>query len=782
MMSEAMGELFSNDNIIEQDLEIRVNQESNQVTVHEYDYSLTSLSPNARTVLEKRYLKKDESGNVMESPKELFLRVARAIAAVEANYGGDVEQSEIKFYRMMASLDFLPNSPTLMNAGRDLGQLSACFVLPIEDSMEGIFETVKNTALIHKSGGGTGFSFSRLRPKNSTVKTTAGTASGPVSFMQVFNSATETVKQGGTRRGANMAILRVDHPDILEFIACKTKENALTNFNISVAVTDDFMEAVVTNDQYNLISPQNGKIVSQISAREVFDRIVANAWRNGEPGIIFIDKINRDNPVPHLGDIESTNPCGEQPLLPYESCNLGSINLDHMVKDGFIDWEHLREVTHNAVHFLDNVIEANKFPLDKIREMTFKTRKIGLGVMGFADMLYQLEIAYDSEEAVETAERVMSFIQEEARQKSRDLGQERGLYPAWREGALRMRNSTVTTIAPTGTISMIADASSGIEPNFALAYTKTVLDGKSLQYMNRRFENAARTEGFYNEDLVKLLAMGETLNNIPGIPEEIRRVYRTSPEIEVKWHIRMQAAFQKYTDNAVSKTINFHFSTTEEDIRQAYLTAFRLGCKGLTVYRDGSRQAQVLKTGGGSSQRKDSEAEAAAITPLPRKRPRITRGLTERVNTGEGMLYITINEDMDEPCEIFTTIGKHGGNAAAQSEAISRLISLCLRCGIDAKSIIKQLKGIAGPSPVWDDGQLVLSTPDAIGKVLERHLERRAKASSAPKSPKPKPEPVKTEEQVPPVLSSAACPECGGIVYYEEGCITCHSCGNSKCG
>lgn len=782
-MSEAMGELFSNDNIIEQDLEISVNQESNQVIVHEIDYGLTGLSANARTVLEKRYLKKDESGNAVETPKELFLRVARAIAAVDKSYGGDTEQSEVKFYRMMASLDFLPNSPTLMNAGRDLGQLSACFVLPVDDSMEGIFETVKNTALIHKSGGGTGFSFSRLRPKNSNVKTTAGTASGPVSFMQVFNSATETVKQGGTRRGANMAILRVDHPDILEFISCKTKENALTNFNISAAVTDDFMEAVVTNDQYNLISPQNGKIVSSISAREVFDKIVANAWKNGEPGIIFIDKINRDHPVPHLGEIESTNPCGEQPLLPYESCNLGSINLDHMVLDGEIDWERLREVTHNAVHFLDNVIDANKFPLDKIREMTLLTRKIGLGVMGFADMLYQLGIAYDSEAGVEMAERVMSFIQEEARAKSRELGIERGLYPAWREGALRLRNSTVTTIAPTGTISMIADASSGIEPNFALAYTKTVLDGKNLQYLNRRFEDAARAGDFYSEDLAKMLAQGDTLNNIPGIPDDIRRVYRTSPEIEVKWHIRMQAMFQKYTDNAVSKTINFPFSATEEDIRQAYMTAFRLGCKGLTVYRDGCRKMQVLTTGSSSAgEKKEAEAALLPISPTPRKRPRITRGLTERVNTGEGMLYITINEDMDGPCEIFTTIGKHGGNAAAQSEAISRLISLCLRCGIDAKSIIKQLKGIAGPSPVWDDGQLILSTPDAIGKVLERYLERRAKPATAPKPLRPKPEAAKTEEKIPVTLSSATCPECGGTVYYEEGCITCHSCGSSKCG
>jgi ribonucleoside-diphosphate reductase alpha chain len=758
-------DLFTDSKLIEHDIELK----TDTLEVREVPFAPTTLSANAKTVLEKRYLKRDEEGNIIETPKELFLRVAKAIAYLDAKYHGDIDKMEEVFYRLMASLDFLPNSPTLMNAGRDLGQLSACFVLPVEDSIEGIFEAVKNTALIHKSGGGTGFSFSRLRPKNSIVRTTNGLASGPISFMQAFNAATEAVKQGGTRRGANMAILRVDHPDILEFISCKTSENCFTNFNISVAATEKFMDAMLTGCEYDLISPHNKTVVGSLSAREVFDKIVECAWKNGEPGIIFLDRINRDNPTPELGEIESTNPCGEQPLLSYESCNLGSINLDHMVKSGEVDWERLKHTIHASVHFLDNVIDANRFPLPQIRDMTFKTRKIGLGVMGFADMLYQLRIPYDSEEAIALAEKVMRFIQEEARVKSAELAQTRGPYPAWRQDRPFQRNATVTTIAPTGTISMIADASSGIEPNFALAYVKNVLDGKSLHYLNRRFEESAISGGFYSPELTQALINGESLDNLTQVPPDIRRVFRTAQNIEVKWHIRMQAVFQKYTDNAVSKTINFPFSATEKDIKEAFLMAYRLGCKGLTVYRDGSRVKQVLKSG-------DAKVPAVSddkASPTPRKRPRITKGVTEKVNTGDGPLFVTINEDMEGVCELFATIGKHGGNAASQSEAIGRLISLCLRCGIDSKMIIKQLKNIAGPNPVWDDGQLILSTPDAIAKVLERHIERREKT-------------MQTETKSVPEkkyrTTGDTCPDCGGVLVYSEGCSTCHSCGYSKCG
>ena len=762
-MSELLGELFPGDRLTEHEIELN----TYTLEVEEFPFTPAILTENAITVLQKRYLKKDLEGRLLETPEEMFRRVAKAIAVVEEKYGGQVGETEELFFRLLASLDFLPNSPTLMNAGRELGQLSACFVLPVEDSMEGIFETVKQTALIHKSGGGTGFSFSRLRPKNSPVCSTAGTASGPVSFMHVFNTATETVKQGGTRRGANMAILRVDHPDIMEFITCKTSEHQLTNFNISIAVSDKFMEALAVSGEYKLLAPHTKETTAVVSAREVFDKIVECAWRNGEPGMVFIDRINQDNPTPELGEIESTNPCGEQPLLPYESCNLGSVNLDHVVKDGVINWKKLRLIVQIAVHFLDNVIDANKLPLPQIEEMTLNTRKIGLGVMGFADMLHQLRIPYDSAQGLAKAEEIMSFIREEARQKSRELAKTRGVYPAWREGALPLRNATVTTIAPTGTISMIADASSGIEPNFALAYTKNVLDGEKLNFLNKHFEETAKTERFYSEDLMQALIDGESLEHFKRVPDSIRRVFRTSREIETKWHIRMQAAFQKYTDNAVSKTINFPNSANEEDVRTAFLMAYQLGCKGLTIYRDGCRKNQVLIAG---DETDDSDGDPKKVSAQPRKRPRVTKGITERVNTGDGMLYITINEDLEGLCEVFASIGKHGGNMAAQTEAIGRLISLCLRCGVDAMSIVKQLKGIAaGHSHAWDNGELVLSAPDAIGKVLENYIKNKQR--------KENPQPVKeTNGQ-----KWEICPECGGFLIFQETCSQCRSCGYSKC-
>jgi len=571
------------------------------------------LTDNALRVLEKRILARDHHGRVVETPENMFRRVARSVSEADLQHGtpADAAAAEEAFFEMMSGLEFLPNSPTLMNAGRNLAQLSACFVLPVEDSMEGIFGTLRDTALIQKSGGGTGFSFSRLRPRQDLVESTHGVSSGPVSFMRLYNFATEVTKLGGKRAGANMAILRIDHPDILEFIAAKTNPLELNTFNISVAVTDEFMEKIRNGERYDLINPRTREVVSQLDARDVLDRIVESAWRNGEPGVIFIDRINRDNPTPELGEIESTNPCGEQPLLPYESCVLGSINLAKFHREGAVDYARLKTVVALGVHFLDNVIDVSEYQIPQIAEVTRLNRKIGLGVMGWADLLILLGIPYDSDEAIKLGEEVMAFISREALEASINLAKQRGPFPRWFQESIRKkggeeqteslrsqerRNATVTTVAPTGTISLIANCSSGIEPVYSIAYSRLSFESERMTFVHPLFENYARERGFFSEDLMKRVAETGSLHDLPEVPAEAARVFVTTHEIAPEWHVRMQAAFQKHIDAAVSKTINFAAGATVDDVRRAYVLAHELGCKGITVYRDGSREKQVLST------------------------------------------------------------------------------------------------------------------------------------------------------------------------------------------
>jgi ribonucleoside-diphosphate reductase alpha chain len=1022
------------------------------------------VTANAKVVLERRYLKKDDNGKPIETPRGLFERVSRAIASAEKNYGrSDAEIDKIAehFYDMMARLEFMPNSPTLMNAGRELGQLSACFVLPVGDSMEEIFDAIKYTALIHKclvpetlvmtdggcrmlgnvesgtsiethkgmdlvdsrhfngiqevftvrtvegnsitgtalhklltrndegefawkkigqlgpydklvmklggwlggadvsvshemhefvdtgaddrlitaderglcsflrktftdhgwitpdgtismdagsvklatdlqtmlfylgvptmrnerkiivctrsgfitfrekvgfdstilsrrleaadpermsaelgsmglthnepdddgnyvvtvgevcpagrrevvdltvphshaylangfvshnSGGGTGFSFSRLRPANDTVKSTAGVSSGPISFMEVFNAATETIKQGGTRRGANMGILRVDHPDILEFITSKRDNTKLTNFNISVALTDKFMKALEADEEYDLVNPRSKNSNQKLKARKVFDLIVNMAWRNGEPGIIFLDRINRDNPTPKAGEIESTNPCGEQPLLPYESCNLGSINLAKMLtfKDGRValDWNKFGDTVRWSVRFLDNVIDMNRYPLPQIEQMTRANRKIGLGVMGFADMLLRLGISYDTQEALKLGADIMKFLNDEAHKASVALAEERGSFPNFPESTLakrfhKLRNATVTTIAPTGTISIISGVSSGIEPIFAVAYVRNVMDKDILPEVNPIFAEVARERGFYTDDLMKEIALKGSLNDVRAVPEDIRRLFVTALDISPEWHIRMQASFQDHTDNAVSKTVNFPKEATPKDVETVYILAFKLGCKGVTVYRYGSREDQVLSVGGEVT-KNEAEVEGTEddeAARLPRARPYLTRGSTQRIETGCGHLYVTINEDERGLCEVFTQMGKSGGCTASQAEAVGRLMSLALRSGIEPEAIVKQLKGIRCPTPLWQPGGMVLSCSDAVAKALERFVKEKGVADEAGMSSAPAPEQgtVSKQNYVNKGDVCPECPECGSMVEYVEGCVVCRTCGFSKC-
>jgi ribonucleoside-diphosphate reductase alpha chain len=793
------------------------------------------LSSNALKVLERRYLSKDESGNITESVEDMFRRVARHVSQADKIYDpdADIEAVEEEFYQLMTNLEFMPNSPTLMNAGKPLGQLSACFVLPVDDSMEAIFDAVKHAALIHKSGGGTGFSFSRLRPKGSAVRSTGGVASGPVSFMKVFNAATEAVKQGGTRRGANMGILRVDHPDIMEFIQCKKDNTDITNFNISVGITEEFMKAVQEDREYDLLDPRNKKSVAKLRAREVFDLIVDMAWHNGEPGIIFLDRLNRDNVVTELGEIESTNPCGEQPLLPYESCNLGSINLTKVVElhEGkyTVNYAKLARIVDSAVHFLDNVIDVNRYPLPEIEQMTKGTRKIGLGVMGFADMLFKLGISYNSDEGVQLAEKIMQFIQERSKKASMDLAKSRGVFPyydksIYKKQGIKIRNATTTTIAPTGTISIICDASSGIEPLFALSFVRNVMDNDELPEVHPYFREVAVREGFYSEELMKEIAHKGTLQGMEGIPEHIRKIFVTAHDVTPEYHIRMQAAFQQNTDNAVSKTVNFPNSATREDVRNVYLLAYQLGCKGVTIYRDGSRDTQVLNIGEGKGKGKDQSLtekieerlvdKGADKKITPRPRPDVTMGITEKVRIGCGNLYITVNYDEHGICEVFTNLGRAGG-CPSQSEATSRLVSMALRSGMDVETLIDQLKGIRCHSTLRQNGLKVLSCPDAIGRVIEKvmklKLDDRLEASdidmdigstnmikrhsclsncSLCSLKEICQNPSKENGGVFLPVNSArdkkdttTCPDCGSkMMEHEGGCVVCRSCGYSKCG
>ncbi|MDR1891802.1 MAG: vitamin B12-dependent ribonucleotide reductase [Oscillospiraceae bacterium] len=758
------------------------------------------LSQNAQSVLEKRYLARTGNGTQAETPEDLLKRVARAVAEGDRRYGGaeEVQGSFDAFFNMMDRLEFLPNSPTLMNAGRPLGQLSACFVLPVADSMEDIFDAVKNAALIHKSGGGTGFSFSRLRPAGSAVNSTGGVASGPVSFMKVFNAATEAVKQGGTRRGANMGILRIDHPDINGFISSKTQNAEITNFNISVGITEAFMKAVERGCDYDLINPADGSVSGRQNAREIFDRMVSAAWQNGEPGIVFLDRLNRDNAVPSQGEIEATNPCGEQPLLPYESCNLGSVNLAKMLRtiDGnrAVNWEKLRQTVGTAVHFLDNVIDVNHYPLAKIDEATRATRKIGLGVMGFADMLLLLGIPYNSDEAVRLAESLMEFISNAAREKSRELAEKRGAFPLFdvsiRAGGEPVRNATVTTIAPTGTLSIIANCSSGIEPVFGFAYIRNIMDGTELTEVNPVLRQTLERRGLLTDELLRQIAAHDTLAQLDGVPEDMKQVFVSAHDISPEYHIKMQAAFQKHTDNAVSKTVNFRRSATPEDVREVYFLAYRLGCKGVTIYRDGSRSEQVLNIGKVNKENAaDTPVESGFITPRPR--PEVTIGVTECTKSGCGNLYITVNYDDKGICEVFTNTGRVGG-CPSQSEATSRLVSVALRSGMSVESIVKQLKGIRCPSTVRQPGMKCSSCPDAIARAIEKvaRAQEFEGYRSAPVNDKLAAGGKLAQDFARENLTvygkndvpARVCPECGSELEHEGGCVTCRGCGYSKCG
>jgi ribonucleoside-diphosphate reductase alpha chain len=822
------------------------------------DLPRAELTENARLVLARRYLKKDASGDPIEEPETMFWRVARTIAEVDADYGGSesaVDEVARQFYDLMINGRFEPNSPTLMNAGRPLGQLSACFVLPVDDALSngqsGIYDTLKSMALVHQSGGGTGFSFSRLRSEGETVRSTMGVASGPVSFMKLYDASTDVVKQGGTRRGANMGILRVDHPDIRRFIMCKNDTTQITNFNISVAITDAFMEAVSEGAKYDLVNPKTREITGSEDAREIFEMIIHGAWLTGEPGTFFIDRANEYNPVPAIGEYEATNPCGEQPLLPYDVCNLGSINLGQFVKsdarpgdvDEGVDWDALATVVHLSTHFLDNVIDANVYPLREIHDLAQNIRRIGLGVMGWADMLVRLGIAYDSQEGVDLGRRVMEFVNEQSRVESERIAGTRGVFPAWEESiwgpkgkaarkqngerirAMRkLRNCNLTTVAPTGTISIFAGCSGGIEPLFAVAFMRNQA-GALMPDVNPDFVRVAKEGGWYSDELMEGIA-NEGHIHFDQVPEDVQRAFRTAHDISPEWHVRMQAAFQEHTDSAISKTTNFSREATEGDVREIYELAFSLGCKGVTVYRDGSREGQVLSTGKtaqtgeavaqiaaevselehhladareeahnlrlevervkGDLQDRDVEAGSARHK---RQRPAALRGYTMKMNSPLGDLYVTINEDeRGRPFEVFCTLGKAGGAAMADAEAMGRLMSLALRSGIPITQVKEQVRGISCDRAVGLGPNKVLSVPDAVGQAIEHYLEEKEGIQEALVLTVDPPR-GDVEPQAAPVFGGSeifdmgTCPDCGtGHLAFEEGCKKCHVCGYSECG
>jgi ribonucleoside-diphosphate reductase alpha chain len=836
-----------------------------------------SLSQNARTVLAKRYLVKDESGEPIESPEGMFWRVASVVAEADRRYGASdavVQAVAEDFYRLMTERRFEPNSPTLMNAGRPLGQLSACFVLPVADALsngkDGIYDTLTAMALIHQSGGGTGFSFSRLRPKGSIVRSTTGVASGPVSFMKLYDASTDAVKQGGTRRGANMGILRVDHPDIMDFVTCKEDLTQVTNFNISVAITEAFMEALRNGRSYDLIDPHSGAVVGQMDATMVWDKMILGAWRTGEPGCFFVDEANRYNPVPHLFSYEATNPCGEQPLGPYDVCNLGSVNVGYHVKDGQLDWDAFRRDIHLSTHFLDNIIDANHYPLPAIDALSKRIRRIGLGLMGFADALVRMGIAYDSPEGVEMGRKVMAFLDIEGKRESERLAHERGTFPEWarsiwgpdetcaRDAAGKRirpmqlyRNCNVTTIAPTGTISIIAGCSSGLEPLFAVAFMRNQAGGM-MPDVNEDFVAIAKREGWYSDSLMEQIAR-EGRIDLPDVPVKWQRVFVTANRIAPEWHVRMQAAFQEHCDSGISKTTNFAHTATVEDVRSIYELAYELKCKGVTVYRDGSRDNQVLSTGATEKAQAEREQGGAPSTVVAdrreigelqgqitelvaeierlkralydseaenlqrrakRSRPEKLRGMTTRYETPLGTMFINITEDeRGQPFEVFINLGKAGGAAMADAEAIGRLISLALRSGIPLPAIHRQLRGISSDRAVGVGPKKILSVPDAIGLALEEWWRDRTQGQqqdllggvSTPKAGVPVLDDVATSVAAPsPVVgfggSGAAgqstlsvpgtgmssfigtCPDCGSQLEFAESCMKCHVCGFSECG
>lgn len=734
------------------------------------------ITENAKKVLENRILRKDEYGHVIETPQEMVNRVAHVVADKETELTNKFDWKD-KFYDIMYNLYFLPNSPCLRNAGTDMGLL-ACFVLPIEDSMESIFGTIKDMALVQKAGGGTGFSFSRLRPKGDMVNSTGGIASGPVSFMKVYNAATEEIKQGGARRGASIAILRVDHPDILEFIECKKQDGKLNNFNISVAVTDDFMEAVKKDKLFELKNPRNGDCDQIISAKDIWGKLIEGAWRNGEPGIMFIDTINKHNPLPELGDIEASNPCGESVLLNNEACCLGSINLAKMVRDDIgnvvrnvIDWNLLKNVTHTAVRFLDNILDVTEYPLPQIKEMSLGNRKIGLGVMGWGDMLFKLGIPYNSQKALDLAWKVMGVVDEEAFMASHVIAEEKGVFsnwhksPSFQEKYGKVRNASRTCIAPTGTLSIIANCTSGIEPAYGLVYEKHVLDGQTLYEVNPVFEQELKNRGIYSKGLLQKIADNNgSCQGIKEIPEDMQEVFVVAHDISPEWHVKMQAAFQKQTGMGISKTCNLPHDATKKDVEDALMLAYESGCKGVTVYRDGSREEQVLTAGKKAKPRKAVKVEV-------RERPTETSGVTTALKTGCGKLYCTVNEDEEGVCEIFLNQKEGNGCRVAYNNALAMVSSMALRAGVPIKDISKVLKGQSCGKPVWDNGKLILSCPDAIGKLLssEQHQEFKENLESL-ENPEKSVKPVKT------------CPLCGGQIISQGGCEICHDCGDSRCG